>query len=216
MGFIFVCAEHPEFGSNGWRLKSQPDFDPLGGMAVAHDCLEHFSDDDSVAAEFMALGASMFVRDELFYNRKGKAETNPGTHIASDMPEIMKHVLYEGYEFPAAPRTKKLEAHVEGWMDHMFSCYAKELSYCEPEDKDLRLGVATKQSIRSYMRIGYRKAVSRYKNRDGEVQNLFCKIEDKADKYLRSSKAGTELHVVISFSNLTATIYTLEPWETDD
>lgn len=95
--FEFVCAEHEEFGENGWRLKSQPDFDPLSGMAVAHDCLEHFTDSADPADEFLALGAAMWIRDENYHARAGHHTTDPGKHISGDLPDIIRHIAYEGY-----------------------------------------------------------------------------------------------------------------------
>lgn len=213
MKFEFVCAEHKEYGHNGWRLKSQPNFDPLAGMAVAHDCLEHFSDDGSVAAEYMALGASMFIRDEYFYNHKGKIETNPGVHIASDMPDIMRHILQESYEFPKAPRTYPLESEVEGWINRMFQEYHRNIRE-EYDYKDLKLSVDIKRSIRSYLRIGYRKAKKRYGRDHWGAQTLFREIEEKADKALKSAEEGTELHVIVDFRTLTCKIKTT--WELED
>ncbi len=215
MTFTFVCEEHKEYGSLGWRIKSQPEFDPLGGMAVAHDCLEHFSDSPNPADEFMALGASMFIRDETFYAMKGKHYTNPGVHIASDMPEILRHVINEGYELPAAPHTKALETRVEGYIDTMFEEYLKNIEDDYDYD-ELKLTPELKRSIRSYLRIGYRSAVRRYQNRDGQAQYLFTEIEETADKYLKHSEPGSELRVSVNFKDLTCKVSFLESWEVSE
>ncbi len=205
MKFIFECAEHEEFGSLGWKLKGASGMDPLGGMAVAHDCLEHFTAEDGVHHEFMALGASLFVRGPYYYSRKGRYESNPGVHIASDLPGILHHVQNEGYSFQEAPRTRSLDSEVvEGWIDRMFQ---KFHSNCEEyAHEDLRLTAEDERNIRSWMRIGYRKAVKRYRGRDGEAMNLFCYIENAADKALRGCGGGEELEVCVNFSTLTAYI----------
>jgi len=58
--YTFEVAEHEEYGSLGFKPSWYPKGDPLGGMAVAHDILEHFpKDDGSAEGEYMALGASL-------------------------------------------------------------------------------------------------------------------------------------------------------------
>lgn len=212
--FEFVCAEHPEYGSNGWRLKSQPDFDPLGGMAVAHDCLEHFTDSAEPADEFLALGASMYVRDESYYAHHGKVETSPGVHVASDLPDIMRHVTVEGYGLPPAPKTKRTDYHLENYIDRMYQEYRRNIR--EEYDKhDLRLSTETQRSIRSYLRIGYRRAERKYGGRRYEAQSLFCHIEEEADKYLKHAEEGAVLKIRVDFRNLTAKVR-FEEYPEDD
>lgn len=201
MRYVFVCAEHPEYGSNGWRLKSQPNFDPLGGMAVAHDCLEHFNDSDQPADEFMALGASLFVRPSDYYEGKGKIHTNPGVHIASDLPEIMRHIVNEGYTLPPAPRTRPVCGPVEHEMDTVFEEFQREMLN-EYDGQELTPDEDTERSIRSYMRIGYRRAIRRYKGRQYEVTRLFNNIERAADKALTYAEALSELSIRIQFRRL--------------
>lgn len=197
--FTFVCAEHQEFGTLGWRLQSQPDFDPLGGMGVAHDCLEHFTDSAQPSDEFLALGASMYIRDESYHYRKGHYETNPGVHIASDLPEIMRHITNEGYGLATAPRTRATDEYVEGYIDRMFSEYQKNIRD-EYDAKELRLSSETIRSIRSWIRIGYRKAQLRYPV-PHKAQDMFCHIEDKADQALKHAEEGMLLHVRVDFKN---------------
>jgi hypothetical protein len=211
MEFVFVCEEHKEYGELGWRLKSQPDFDPLGGTAVAHDCLEHFSDSPNPADEFMALGASIFVRGYYYYSQRGSYETRPGVHIASDIPEIMRHIKYEGYGLPKAPRTLVADTDLEDNVDYMFEAFRKNMRD-ESDSDDITIDSDTAKSIRSYMRIGYRKAVRRYRDRSHEARNLFIKIEQAADRELKSDTfEGKELHVKINFKDLTTRVYSTYP-----
>lgn len=203
--FEFVCAEHQEFGGNGWRLKSQPDFDPLPGMAVAHDCLEHFTDSAAPADEFLALGASMWIRNEDYHARTGKAATDPGKHISADLPDILRHVIYEGYRLTPAPRTRATDEELEHQIDIMFNEYRKELEYMD--DTKMRLDADQKRSIRSYLRIGYRRAIKRYRDRQYEAGQLFADIEKRADQYLKQAEGyGEELHVTVDFQKLTASV----------
>ena len=66
----FIIEEHEEYQTKGARPIDTPHADPLGGMSVAHDMLEHFHNDQgSVYEELMALGASYYVRGETgFFN----------------------------------------------------------------------------------------------------------------------------------------------------
>ncbi len=65
----FVCEEHEEYGSLGWREKDKPHFAPFQGLAVAHDCLEHFPDDGpEIEHEMQALGAGLHVRGIIVSN----------------------------------------------------------------------------------------------------------------------------------------------------
>lgn len=201
MKYIFVCAEHPEYGSNGWRLKSQPNFDPLGGMAVAHDCLEHFNNSDQPADEFMALGASLFIRPSDYYESKGSIHTNPGVHIASDIPEIMRHIVNEGYTLPPAPPTRPVSGPVEHEMDTVFEEFQWEMLN-ECDGQELTPDEDTERSIRSYMRIGYRRAIRRYRGRQAHVQSLFEVIEHRASQTLAHAEPGMELIIHINFTDL--------------
>lgn len=205
--FTFVCARHEEYDGNGWRLKSQPDFDPLSGMAVAHDCLEHFNDSADPADEFQALGASMWIRNEDYHYRSNHGITNPGSHIASDMPEIIRHIIHEGYGLPDAPRTRATDEDLEGYIATMFPEYAKELKYMEGRDaREMRITADRRRAITSYLRIGHRRAAKRYKGRNWEAQQIFTQIETTTDKHLKYAEEGAELTVTVDFAKLTARI----------
>lgn len=86
----FEAAEHEEFGSFGFRTKGRADFDPL--MAVAHDVLEHFPDDDqTLGGECQALGASLWIRGLTgYYERNGNVNPPP-RHVAADISRFTLH-----------------------------------------------------------------------------------------------------------------------------
>lgn len=216
--FIFQCAEHEEFGSNGWRLKSQPDFDPLGGMAVAHDCLEHFTDSAEPADEFLALGASMWLRDNQYRAYRGQYTTDPGANIAADLPDILRHVIHEGYRLREAPRTRATDEDCEDAIRSMFAVYRKELrEYHEDERREMRINRDTERTIRSWLRLGYRKARRRYRDRQWEAGQLFTQIEQAADKHLMHAEPDlSELHVTVDFRNLEAKVTFLDYPEEGD
>jgi len=113
----FVIEEHEEFGGLGLRPVDVPHADPLGGMATAHDMLEHFpGDDGGVEAELMALGATIFVRAEpgYFHNRIGNPD--PAKNLAADFPEIARHDIHEGFGLRDPGRTCRVEDCAEGMI----------------------------------------------------------------------------------------------------
>jgi hypothetical protein len=214
MKYIFVCREHEDFGCNGWALKSQPGFDPLQGMAVAHDVLEHFpGGDDSPAHEFMALGASMWVRED-YYSHIGKHHTDAGVHIAADMPEIFRHVVYEKMYITTPPRTTKCAA--EEQIDIAFRESAKNIMEDgNPEWQELLDAFSPrKDDIRGWMRIGYRKVQRRFHGvNQWNVTRLFMDIEKRADELLKHAELGDELVVSLLAKQATAELHLRPAYE---
>ncbi len=211
MKYVFTCAEHEDFGSLGWRLKSQPDFDPLTGMAVAHDILEHFpGGDGSPADEFQALGASIHVRDGYYAN--GTA----GDNIGSDFPEIMRHIIYEHMHLNSAPRTNPCDSWVEAEITKAINVLERELEYMHLEPDELASVRRCYPDIRGWMRVGYRKALKRYKGLyKNDIQRLFREIEQEADRRLKYAEEGAELTVSLTLTALKAKITMKEALEGD-
>lgn len=109
--YRFTAKEHEDHGILGWLQKGKPGFDPGSGMIVAHDILEEFpSGQDQPQDELLALGCAYWLRGEGgYFHRRGSFVTDAAEHIASDMPEILRHVIYEDYRFPAPPPTRMLD-----------------------------------------------------------------------------------------------------------
>jgi hypothetical protein len=189
MRYTFSCAEHEEFGNLGWRLMSQPDFDPLSGMAVAHDILEHFPNGDgSPKDELLALGASIWVRDG--WHTNGTA----GDNIAPDLQEVLRHVTYEDMSLPDPPATKPLEHYAEDEITKAVECLLRESKY-----NGEKYSPSTLSAVRGWLRIGYRKGVRRYNGWYAcDVQTIFNEIMQAADKALKHAEAGDRL--VVSYA----------------
>src|SRR5258706_10369581 len=102
MKYIFISEEHEDFVTLGWKLKGCSGMDPLSGMAVAHDCMEHFpkvGQADGVAEEFMALGAALWIRGDTGYWANNYH--TPGANIGADARDIFSHIIHENYSFNA-------------------------------------------------------------------------------------------------------------------
>ena len=185
---LFVYGEHEEFGSMGFRPKNMPGFDPLGGMGVAHDMLEHpAKPDESVAGEIRAFGAMMYVRGSQYFHLKGKVHTQPSYHFSGEMAELLMKI-HRGELEPIAdcPVTGKMyDSYIMDELDSAIEyIQAHLLSEYEPEDQ-YKLTPADIRNIRGWLAYGYREAKKRYYgiSRD-ELRKVFCAIETKVDHYL--------------------------------
>lgn len=212
MKFKFIAEKHEDFGEMGWRLKDQPGFDPLGGMGVAHDVLEHLPNgDESPADEFQALGAGWLIRGEggLFSSGHYAPEEN----MSAEFPEIIRHVIYEGMRVPEPPRTRALDGSAEESLQLIVSrarklCCAGEHPEFEKEDHAAVLDVLRKAL--GWMRVGYRRAARRYKNALGFARCAFGQIQEEADKRLKHAEQWQELHVSINIARRDCQVEFLE------
>jgi hypothetical protein len=201
MRFTFIAEEHEEFGLPGWRQKGQPGFDPLMGMAVAHDALEHFRDgDDSIEDELQALGAALYIRGNGGY----WMNATPGVHIGSDLPEIIGHHVFEDMPMPPEPpRTKRLEDWAESEIDIAIQSATREWAdRCDGEEQ-MQQARALLARARGWFRIGYRRAQRRYKGTDcNQLSYLFKQIEEAADRKLKHAETGDELTLRVNIRRL--------------
>ncbi len=81
----FDYGTDPDYGGEGFRPSDRPDFNYLDGRVVAHDLLEHLTDDETLAGEMQALGASVYVRGVEFFVEEGQMDPSIEENIASDM-----------------------------------------------------------------------------------------------------------------------------------
>jgi hypothetical protein len=202
--YKFVCEMHKEHGALGWRQKSQPDFDPLGGMAVAHDILEHLPNgSEAPHDEFMALGAAVLIRGMQGYFMNN----TPADNLCSDFPDIFSHIVYQDIGLCDAPVTNRLQ---DEWAETMISetvNKGRALMISEwnmsPKFNNEEPGMSIHEldvylhHVKGWMRIGFRKARKRYNGRvrDFEFTYLFKEIEKEADKALKNAEEQDELHV---------------------
>jgi hypothetical protein len=201
----FVCQKHEDYGTNGWRLESQPGFDPLAGMAVAHDIIEHFPDgDESPADEFQALGASLLIRDGRFYRNY-----TPGINVASDFPEIIRHVIYEHMPLPEAPSTRPLTEGEEDIQEAMRE--GLKLMRSEFHDEDQQEAATELKKALGWLRTGYRRASKRFAGRLEEVRWCFQKIQAEADRLLEHANEGDILVIDVNLKAGRANCYIEEP-----
>lgn len=196
----FLCEENPEYGELGFRPAWLSDGEAYSGLGVAHDTLEHgLHDNGTVAAEFQAFGAMVFVRGLCDYWRERGNIRPPHEHIGS-IQDIMERVHDGTQILEAAPTTQPLrnERAEQIIADSVF--YALR----EAKEADSKYGLDYRfltpeqaEHFRNWMRIGYRRACRRYAGLDPyDVQYCFGKIETGADKLLKHAEEGQELIVL--------------------
>lgn len=187
--YVFECQEHKEYGSNGWKLAGNPNADPLGGLAVAHDILEHEPDGDmGVEDELRALGASIYVRE---YTRNMHSL---GSNAGSDLPDVLGHVFHENMPLRDPGPTRAIDRETE--IDDAIQSLTAEAAY--QDELRERLTPELLRYIRGWFRIGYRAAQKRW--RGVRTRELFDEIEERADYLLKHAEPGfTRLYVRLKF-----------------
>ncbi len=213
--FLFTVKEHPEYGGKGFAPKWYPNGDPLPGMAVAHDILEHFAHDDgSAEGEMQALGACMLIRGESgYFQRNGNANSTE-QHLAADFPEIWRYHTDRDNRTAVRPCGLIRNSDVMDMAREAVRLGVKELR--EMECDNLPTAEDCERFAR-WMGKGYMRAQKRYKNRVHAVAyRVFQEIEEKADKALQHAEEGMILTVRVDFINLECSLdcdYPYDPYE---
>lgn len=184
--YTFTVERHEDFGTNGFKPNWYPG-EPLGGMAVAHDILEHFPHDNGTAeGEYMALGASLLIRGDYNANRNGTAEEN----VAADLPTIWGVQgcvrtcgVVRGGEI--IDKARKAVGHFKKEFPYMGD-HVPTSSDCE--------------NIARWIAKGYAKARRRYPKAWAIYWDMFKPIEEQAERYLKHAEEGMLLTVIVNFA----------------
>jgi len=196
--YLFDVKRHEEYGELGLALHGRRWADPLGGMAAAHDILEHFPGDDGTTEhELLALGASMLVRDESnYYAQKGQHATRPSENIASDMPEQCRYMANAGRACLRPLRTTRLR---EDWAEEeVQAVHAAAVRICRGEDMERSeyAWLRNPHPFIDWIRAGYRKAQRRYRGiASYSVCATFMEIERQADQFLKHAEEGMQCRI---------------------
>lgn len=208
--YIFVCEMHEDYGHLGWRLRGVPNFDPLTGMAVAHDILEHFPGDrGSIEDEFQALGAMWLVRGETGYDTRGTEAAY--RNLASDYGELFRHSLNRGALIVTSePRCAE---EVETAFLRAQQLARRELLRHEFPERKYRSDVRSfvRDSV-PWMRRGYRRAQERYSGLSTmRILDMFRKIEKQADALLKDEAVeGREMEVKVDLPTYKVSVELVE------
>lgn len=208
--YIFLCEEHEDFGGLGWRPTWMPNADPLAGMGVAHDILEHMPHTDgSTEDEFKALASAWWIRGETgwFY------ENNPGNvnssedHISADFPDILNRIIMGERTLPQPRKTMPLDEDTEEAFAKIITLGTNtHFEEYEGNPGFVHFGQSeARANILGWMRIGYRECKNRYghsKTQNYDVAHLFTQIMTQADTYLKHATEGDSLAISVDITNL--------------
>jgi hypothetical protein len=199
---IIRIAEHQEYGSIGAQVESKEHFaEPAQGFTVAHDILEHFpGDDGSSEAEFMALGASLYVRDaDAWYHYENLHKPSVAENMGPELPEQIRY-MEERFEdgFLRDPgRTKTLGNPIEDYIDQIIKVGVRSCETGEPRPPFMRDSELWK--IRGWMRKGYRRAAKRYrKYPEWKMCQIFRNLTQQIDIAIKQHEyEGQEFKILI-------------------
>ena len=186
--YKFTVKEHSEYGSLGFAPKWYPAGDPLPGMAVAHDILEHFpKDDGSAEGEYQALGAALWIRGESGYFQRNGNINAPKGHISSDLPmiwRIQSHVR----ECKVVRDVTLMETCRETVQ---LGVKLVEDEYLEYSDQSIPSEIE-REYIARWIATGFKRAEKRYSYTDSYTvaYQLFRGIEEAADKAFTAETKG--------------------------
>lgn len=204
----FTCKEHQEYGGLGWQpdwVENQAMVDPIGGMGVAHDILEHpLRGIGGAENEFMAFGSIYWIRGQNNWWRQNGNFLSVEDHMSSDYAQILPRII-EGYETLKSPgRTTRLDDDRAEEVFHNsiqmgFLTTIAEQDHLEEGIHDL-IHDGGKDRVLGWLRKGYRMAQKRYKGIDSyDVACIFTNIMNDADKRLKHAEEGMKLKVWIDF-----------------
>jgi hypothetical protein len=201
MRWTFDCAMHKDYGFKGWKLTNMPAFDPVTGLGVAHDILEHRRNDDSTTGELMALGAMIHVRGEDYFYRKNLVYTSPSYHLYSELGDLMLKIQ-SGEWTALRPFPRQYSRTDDDWTRAQI---AEGISLAEKyirEDREEELPSADQwRAVRNWITYGFNSARQRYRDiARHDLLETFCEIEQQADNALRYAEAGlTQLTVNLAW-----------------
>jgi hypothetical protein len=209
--FRFEVAMHEDYGELGLRPKWYPTGDPLGGMAAAHDILEHFPNDDgSTEGELMALGASLHVRQDGGATTDGPY-SRPFTDrdVEADFPTLWCYNLdrEDGRALRTAPRVQDADAVERARAIAREGLRLVRTKYGETdEDGEERLTFSDDEINQwaAWLAYGYVRAQRRYRHVIGGVcalASLFMGIAREAERALKRAEEGMILTVHVNVTH---------------
>lgn len=177
---IFEYVEnHGEQGLTGLLELNAPDeFNPGGGLTIAHDCIEHFKGDDgSCDKEFMAFGAMLWIRAET-----GRLTSQYSTYdraMSNDLAYDVWNYYTEGTVLTCPENNLKHPEYVlKVAKATRKSIENNDNDYWKDDWQDAEKVNTFIESLKYWMTIGYRKAKKKYNNQSMAL-HLFEQIEKK-------------------------------------
>lgn len=202
---VFTYAEHEEYGGYGWKPLNMPMFDPLQGMGVAHDILEHRPrSTDSLADEIQAFGAMQHVRGSKYLRDKGRYIKSQAENSSYEIVDLLIKA-HMGY-IPGLTDIKDVPSCPDIFDELVILDIAiwnqlrETLSEEGEEVKPLDVWTdSTRARLHQWYRRGYLGAKRRYRGIDKyDLLQAFQSIEAKANKLLKHAYEGQRMAVTVT------------------
>lgn len=190
-----IAREDSEMGGIGLLIKGMCTDETVnparGGLQIAHDLIEHVNgvrEIGTIDDELEALGAIWYVRgqfNDLHRDSMGSAH-DVYANIAGDVVRMFRDYFYGAYASVPAKQTRPCEAD-EAFkiiIDHMAAQAIGEADKKESVDAIIKRRASYIAICLPRMRIGYRKAVRKYKTA-AAANNLFWAIADAVEPYAK-------------------------------
>lgn len=229
MRYEFTCAEHDEYGTKGWCPAWMRDADPLPGMGVAHDIMEHpAKDNGTVEDEIRAFGAALRIRHEGgWWHMQGQRSADWHANVSYEIFEFLRKWADgngDWLHWYYVKRSTRLDAESEAQIDTAWQALFKHLrdEIDHPDDDDLRrkchdgLSDQHAKRFRQLVREGYRMACKRFRSDPCSLAHVFEQISQQADKALDFAEVGVD-RLIIQLNrtslDLRVSLKSLEPDE---
>ncbi|MHA2068172.1 MAG: hypothetical protein ACXABY_27740 [Candidatus Thorarchaeota archaeon] len=222
----FVVREYEENGELGLVDVKKPYFDPARGTGVAHDVLEEFPGGGEQPHDELQAFEAMIVTRALAGDMDHVLYT-PGQQFGLEFDELFRHAFgreydsgYGGYRLYPAPKTSPCKCeYVEDYISEAIEVASTALeedpNQNEFEEWEVKEALAWLEDARSWIRIGYRRALKRFRHMDDtySLSYMFKGIEKEVDKFMEHAQEGQALRVHLNISRST---YRIEPGYQDD
>lgn len=208
--FTFEVAKHEEYGTLGFRPTWYKAGDPLGGMAAAHDILEHWRNDDgSAEGELMALGASGWIRGDGGYTSTYGRYYDRVRDPAGDITDVWDRFIYRDRRTELRPCGLVRDSSAIGNARDCVAEAMKTIRERMEEGTAERPSKEAQERMARWIARGYVQAQRRYRHVIGgacAMASLFMEIEREADKALKHADEGMLLTVAVNVKRCRADV----------
>lgn len=210
----FVCREWEVTGELGWKPEWIPNFDPLAGMAVPHDVMEHFPDSGpEIHHELQAFGAMYFIRGEMDYWGQAGMNPDPFFHMTGGIVQVFEEDMHNknggrGFVWPAPAAATSGDPDLDESFYNLACRGIRDfVSEMDAVDGwDFKSPVKAGQ-VAPWIAIGYARAVERFKHTSqDELVHTFREVEKAADRYLADCYGDERLVIAFNETRGTAKI----------
>jgi hypothetical protein len=183
----FTCQEHQEYGFLGWVLNTMPHFDPVTGMGVAHDCLEHLTRRVGFEGEMEAFGVALYIRHGGgYWADRGSRDPSWSNNVSTELAEFLARDT--NLTVAQAPRTKPLEDEdaeeeiAKMQVRALDDFYAEMAESYGLEDTPREVVALALERAAVWVRRGWLNAERKYGAYQYDVAYMFRQIETEVDK----------------------------------